>query len=84
MRCARTATLSVLGHTQDTLSGVSPHPEASRPCASRTVTRTRRQMTFVTVSGPNLSGTRIVTGRKNVSAAMIWMSVGLERLMRRA
>jgi hypothetical protein len=31
-------------------------------------------MTFVTVSGPNFSGTRIVTGRKYTEAVVIQMS----------
>jgi hypothetical protein len=32
---------------------------------------------LVTVSGPNFNGTRIVTGRKNTSAAVTRTSVGL-------
>jgi hypothetical protein len=77
MRWARTATLRELGQTHDTLSGVSPQPCAVLPLPSATVTRTRRQTALVTVSGPNLSGTRIVTGRKNTSAAVTRTSVGL-------
>jgi hypothetical protein len=35
----------------------------------------RAQMTDVNVSGPNFSGTRVVTGRKYRSTETGWMSV---------
>ena len=54
----------LLGQTHCTLSGVSPQPCARRPLPSTTVRHTRAQITEVNVSGPNFSGTRVVTGRK--------------------
>ena len=67
----------VLGQTHWTLSGVSPQPVAVLPLARRTVRRTRAQVTLVRVSAPNLSGTRVSTGRKNSSPAATRISVGL-------
>jgi hypothetical protein len=45
-----------------TLNGVSPHPSAVRPEASRTVRRTRAQVTSVVISGPNFNGIRVLIG----------------------
>ena len=55
---------SWLGQTHWTESGVSPQPSAAGPRRSSTVILTRAQVTSVVISGPNLSGTRVLIGRK--------------------
>ena len=52
-----------LGQTHCTLSGVSPQPTAVPAPAPCNSTLARAQMTDVVTSGPNFSGTRVVTGR---------------------
>jgi len=60
----RAVTLAADGHTHCTLSGVSPQPAARRPARSETSSRTRAQVTDVSVSAPNFNGTRVSTGSR--------------------
>ena len=65
----------MLGQTQATLNGVSPQPTLLRPDFVSTSILTLAQTTEVSVSAPNLSGTRIVAGMKYNAAETGLMSV---------